>query len=201
MRDPDQVPDFAELAPHLSAELVELALDPSDLVEHGGDLSGRLNELRVNPGKPLIEERDQVAHLGVHLRNRPSRRRRLALDALDPSVNGGADSDTLRLDGAGVTLDLTLIADTVIQNVEIVDLTGSGNNTLTLALADVLAISSSTDTLRVDGNAGDAVNSIGQGWVAGGTVEVFPTVFYQSYTDGAATLLLDPDIVAASTIS
>jgi hypothetical protein len=36
--------------------------------------------------------------------------------------------------------------------------------------------------------------------VTGSTVDV-GGVMYQSYTDGVATLLLDPDIVATSTIT
>lgn len=111
----------------------------------------------------------------------------LVWDAADGSVQGGAGTDTLRIEGGGVALDLTAIANTVITDIELIDLTGTGNNTLTLALADVLAISSTTDLLTVDGNAGDAVNLQGT-WVNGGGAG------YTSYTQGLATLLVDSDI-------
>jgi hypothetical protein len=51
---------------------------------------------------------------------------------------GGGGIDTLKLDGAGLTLDLTKISNTRIQDIEIIDIRGSGNNTLKLNLNDLL---------------------------------------------------------------
>ncbi|MFO0943443.1 MAG: hypothetical protein U0930_22130 [Pirellulales bacterium] len=51
-------------------------------------------------------------------------------------INGGTGNDVLRLDGAGLSLNLTSIKDNRISNVETIDLTGSGNNTLTLNQAE-----------------------------------------------------------------
>jgi len=113
-------------------------------------------------------------------------------DAVDESVQGGAGSDTLLIDGGGVTLNLTAITGTLITDVEVIDLTGSGNNTLMLGLADVLAISSVGDVLRVDGNSGDAVNA-GAGWTGTGT-QMIGGQNYASYAQGVATLLIDADI-------
>jgi hypothetical protein len=104
----------------------------------------------------------------------------------------------LKIDGSGVVLDLTAVSDTVITNVEIIDLTGTGNNTLTVALADVLAISSTTDTLRIDGNGGDIANSDDAGWVAGLDQIIGPNT-YHSYTQSTATLLIDTDITQTIT--
>ena len=56
----------------------------------------------------------------------------------------------------------------------------------------MLAISSSTDTLRVDGNAGDSINA-GGGWTQGAD-QVIGADVYDSYTQGAATLLVDTDV-------
>jgi hypothetical protein len=42
--------------------------------------------------------------------------------------NGGID--TLQLEGADLTLDLTKIRDRRIQDIEVIDMTGSGDNTL-----------------------------------------------------------------------
>ena len=114
---------------------------------------------------------------------------RLSWDAADTLVSGNAGVDTLQVNGT-TALDLTAVSDTKIQDVEIIDL--AGNNTLTLALLDVLAISSSTDTLRVDGNAGDSINA-GGGWTQGAD-QVIGADIYDSYTQGAATLLVDTDV-------
>lgn len=56
----------------------------------------------------------------------------LVYDAADASVDGGADTDTLRTAGSGTTLDLTLIPDTRITNLEVIDITGTGNNSAVL---------------------------------------------------------------------
>jgi Ca2+-binding RTX toxin-like protein len=118
----------------------------------------------------------------------------LVWDPLDTSVQGGAGTDTLRVDGAGVALDLTAVDDTTITDVEIINITGSGNNALTLALDDVLALSSTTDILRVDGNAGDTVSATGAGsWTQGANVVIGANTF-ESYTQGFATLLVDADM-------
>jgi hypothetical protein len=96
---------------------------------------------------------------------------------------GGGGFDTLALDGAGLTLDLTTIGDTRIRGIERIDLTGSGDNTLRLTPPELLNLSGTTNTLRVDGNAGDGVISSAawvKGAVAGG---------YAIYTHGQATLL------------
>ncbi|AYQ55815.1 alpha integrin [Bathymodiolus thermophilus thioautotrophic gill symbiont] len=73
-------------------------------------------------------------------------------------VDGGGNTDTLKLAGADLNLDLTQIDNGRIQDIEIIDLTGSGNNTLKLNLNDLLDISSSTNVLKVIGDAGDKVD-------------------------------------------
>ncbi len=82
------------------------------------------------------------------------------------AVHGGAGTDTLKLVGASHVLNLTT-AGSKISSMEIIDLTGTGNNTLTLNLSDVLR-NGSTDLFHtgdksrvqmlVNGNAGDRVN-------------------------------------------
>jgi hypothetical protein len=74
--------------------------------------------------------------------------------------------------------------------VEVIDLGPAADNSLTLALADVLAISSTTDTLRVDGDG--SVNMIGS-WTPGADVNIHG-VLYRSFTQDAATLLIHPDL-------
>ena len=71
----------------------------------------------------------------------------------DPSgtfgAHGGTGADTLAVAGSGIDLNLTAIADFDITGFEVIDLTGTGNNTLSLQLTDVTAMSD-TDTLTVE---------------------------------------------------
>ena len=103
--------------------------------------------------------------------------------------HGQAGHDTLRLTASAYDLDLTGIADADLQQVETIDITGSGNNTLTLDASEVLSTSSATSTLRVKSNAGDTV-SIGSGWTFGGTM-IENGDFIRVLTQGEATLELD----------
>jgi Ca2+-binding RTX toxin-like protein len=113
----------------------------------------------------------------------------LLWDPDDTLVNGQSDTDTLLL-FVGTSLDLNGLAGTVIRNFEVIDL-GPGASTLTLALADVLAISSTTDTLKIDGDGGDTLTATDAGsWVHGGNAGG-----YDTWTQGAtAILLVDQDI-------
>ena len=108
--------------------------------------------------------------------------------------DGGSGTDTLHIDGAGVTLDFTLLAPHTVTGVERIDLTGSGANTLNLDFRDVLALSD-TQSLRIDGNADDTVTSTGQGWTlhAGGPVLV-GSQLYDRYLHLGGELFVDSDI-------
>ncbi len=118
----------------------------------------------------------------------------LVWDPADASVGGDAGIDTLRIDGAGVHVDLTAVPDNVITDVEVINLTGTGNNRLTLAHTDVLALSSTTDTLRVDGNAGDVVATTDQGWLRLANNVTIGAQTYAQYIKGGALLQVDTDI-------
>jgi hypothetical protein len=54
-----------------------------------------------------------------------------------------------------------------LQDIERIDLTGTGNNTLGITALEVLKLSSTSNTLRVLGNTGDSVSFGDAGWVAG----------------------------------
>ncbi len=101
-------------------------------------------------------------------------------------LHGGAGIDTLALDGGALTLDLATIANTRIQDIEVIDLAGSGNNTLKLSAREVVNLSSTTNTLRVDGNTGDSIAFLDDGWFKAGT-----SGGYTTYMNGQATVLLN----------
>ncbi|MHB1215670.1 MAG: beta strand repeat-containing protein, partial [Thiobacillus sp.] len=132
---------------------------------------------------------------------------KLALGVTDGNlarIDGGSGIDTLKLDGTGINLDLTAIANqggstpgssSRIESIERIDLTGSGNNTLTLGLNDVIdmagmnlinsgtqaaldwtngtytfAASEGRHQLIIDGDSGDAATINGVNWTSMGTV-------------------------------
>ncbi|MDN7430403.1 Ig-like domain-containing protein [Burkholderia sp. AU45388] len=87
-------------------------------------------------------------------------------------VHGGAGVDTLKLTGSGQTLDLATLMDVgghcKISSIEIVDITGTGNNALKLSMRDVLELghenvfrSDGHTQLMVKGDAGDRVELSG----------------------------------------
>jgi Ca2+-binding RTX toxin-like protein len=102
-------------------------------------------------------------------------------------VSGGAGSDVLKFVGGGQALALTGKAGTIYTGLEAIDLTGTGNNSLSLSAQDVIDLSGTAHDLTVVGNAGDVINSSGQGWIQG-VDETIGGVVYHSYTAGAATL-------------
>jgi len=101
-------------------------------------------------------------------------------------VDGGTGNDILSLVGSGLNLNLTNVRNRI-SDIETIDLTGTGNNTLTPL--DVLNLSDNSNTLKVDGNAGDHVVGLSSGWTDGGTQNGFHT-----YTDGAAVLLVGVNV-------
>ena len=115
-------------------------------------------------------------------------------------LDGGAgNSDTLRLDGAGLTLDLTTISDEKIRGIEQIDMSasGSGQNALRLKLSDVLQISDTSNSLTVLGGTGESDNlTVTDGtWTDGGISGGF-----QTYTLGTATLIVDTDVQVSITL-
>ena len=102
-------------------------------------------------------------------------------------------NDTLVLDGSELNLDLGSPTGDLISGIEEIDLTGSGDNSLTLALSDLLDLSSTSDQLIVMGDSGDSVTSTGQNWVQQADQDIDGET-YHVYTSGMATLLVDEDI-------
>lgn len=110
-------------------------------------------------------------------------------------IDGGNGNDTLKLIGSGLNLDLTTLADGKLSNVELLDIRGSGANTLTLNALEVLNLtqgsnsSHTANTLRVRRDSNDTVN-MGTGWTQGANT-VVGGLTYQVFTLGQARLLLE----------
>ncbi len=126
----------------------------------------------------------------------------LLWDPADSVVDGGSgDFDVLRVEGA-TTLDLTGLAGDEITDIEVVDLIGSTpsqDNTLVVTAAEVLAMSSTTDTLIVFGDGdptdakdGDTLVLDGGGW-SGPSPSDIDSGFVE-YTNGGATVVVDEQV-------
>ena len=103
-------------------------------------------------------------------------------------VDGGTDTDTLRLAGAtGFGLNLSTLAPGAIKDIEQIDLfAGSLNNTLTITQQTLLDLSTTSDRLTVLGDGGDTVNAAGFTLQTGS--QTLDGVTYNTYTNGTAQL-------------
>jgi hypothetical protein len=129
-------------------------------------------------------------------------------------IDGGSGIDTLALSGSGLVLDLNQVASPAglapnggsrIDGIEIIDLTGTGNNTLWLSAAEVLDLvgfNAFEDTgrrqLMVKGDQGDEVELIDGGWVeivraSMDGVDLSDYTVWEHNTS-LATLYLAPDV-------
>lgn len=92
-------------------------------------------------------------------------------------IDGGHGCDTLRLNGAGDSFNFSVILPATVDSIEVMDLTGTGNNTLKLNAWDLFDFSDDTaggpTTFAVHGGAGDTVTLSGLGWVADGNDGTF----------------------------
>lgn len=114
-------------------------------------------------------------------------------------LDGEGGFDTVRFDGG--SFDLTVLRGDQLSGIERFDITGTGDNTLTLGTEIALAATSGTnaltnvtDSLLIDGNAGDVVNAQGA-WTNTGTVTIGGngySVFESSTND--AQVFVDTDV-------
>ncbi|MEM4990765.1 Ig-like domain-containing protein [Collimonas sp. H4R21] len=110
-------------------------------------------------------------------------------------AHGDDQSNTLKLTGADQVLDFSQLGDRV-SSVEVVDLTGTGNNTLKLSLNDVLEqgskgmfINDDSTQMMVKGDAGDKVDLAGLlgDWATQGAVTIGGVV-YNVYQNGSLNI-------------
>jgi murein DD-endopeptidase MepM/ murein hydrolase activator NlpD len=104
------------------------------------------------------------------------------------TIDLGMGMDWLILTGNSQALDMTKSQSTVLRGVELVDIRGSGDNTLTVNQQAILDLSDQSDSLSVMANMGDAVN-LGSGWVLTGS-QVDGGQFFRILRNGSAQLLL-----------
>ncbi|MEM9273742.1 MAG: cadherin domain-containing protein [Cyanobacteria bacterium P01_F01_bin.143] len=109
-------------------------------------------------------------------------------------VDGGAGDDTLAVSGSDITLDMAAVRG-LVRNIENIDLTGTGNNTLDITSRDLVNLSDTSNRLIVTGDLGDSVRSTGQDWLLSNTLTIDGNSFNQ-YTAGNAQLLIDTEITA-----
>ncbi|MDF1832041.1 MAG: Ig-like domain-containing protein, partial [Porticoccaceae bacterium] len=109
------------------------------------------------------------------------------------TIDGGAGDDTLSLSGAGVVLDFIADLDpNDVDNIEEVDLNGSGANSITLNGAAVLELTDGNNLLRLEGEVDDTADL--RDAVATGTTPVFAGDQYVEYELGAATVWVNDAI-------
>jgi hypothetical protein len=108
-------------------------------------------------------------------------------------LDGGSGVDTLALTDSGLALNLANFRNQL-AGIEKIDLTGSGDNSLTLSKPDVVNLSDTSNSLQVDGNAGDTYVFADSGWVPGG-VTLVGGVSYSVFDNGAAHVLINSAMI------
>ncbi|HIJ84799.1 MAG TPA: hypothetical protein HPQ00_11450 [Magnetococcales bacterium] len=119
-------------------------------------------------------------------------------DATFKRIDGGGNTDTLRLEGTGFHLNLTTTGQAShIHDIELIDLqSGSGAHTLTLAARYVSQIAGAGSDLRIMGDGGDTLH-IGTGWSYTANFSTIDNQVYHRYVQGGVSLLVDADIATA----
>jgi hypothetical protein len=110
-------------------------------------------------------------------------------------INGGNGTDSVIFTGSGANLTLAGTGTSgVMKNIEKLDISGIGNNTLTLAATSVSAVTDANQTLTIVGNNGDVVK-IGGGWSSAGIANGYAT-----FTQSGATLNIATAVTVDQTV-
>ncbi|MXP27181.1 hypothetical protein GRI39_14220 [Altererythrobacter indicus] len=117
-------------------------------------------------------------------------------------IDGGSGRDSINFDAVSGNIDLTTLLGERLQSVEIIDLSGSNNNSLTVNAHNVMSIGTEfingKHALFVTGDSGDSL--IADGFSAAGTYSD-GGVTYNQYESGNTILLVDQDINTSTSAS
>lgn len=102
-------------------------------------------------------------------------------------IDGGGGSDRIKLTGSEMAFDATSISHRL-RSLEIIDIIGTGNNSLTISASDVLQLSPVTNSININGNTGDAVHLVGN-WTAG-----VSNATGQIWSSGLAIAVISPGV-------
>ena len=122
-------------------------------------------------------------------------------DATFALVDGGTGTDTLRMNGStGFDLNLSTVGTGRIRDIEVIDMRAgaANNNTLTVTEQTLRDLSTTTDILRVLGDADDTV--VANGFVTSGT-KVENGITYNTYKSGLAELWTQQNVVVNGAVS
>ncbi|MFY9142153.1 VCBS domain-containing protein [Sulfuricurvum sp.] len=110
----------------------------------------------------------------------------LVIDSEDGIVNGGEGYDTVMLSG-NHNIDFSNLSNLQISNIEALDLTNGDHTITNVTAADVVNITSDSNTLQITGDGGDTVGLAGSDWSASGSTDI-GGVEYNVYVSTDATL-------------
>lgn len=106
-------------------------------------------------------------------------------------IDGGLGFDTLALDGGDVVLDLGGYYETAISGIEVLDLTGTGDNLVLLELRDLRALSKTSNLTTVLGDAGDQIVADLEG---AGFVDLGVTDGFAVYSNSVLSLAVAEEV-------
>ncbi len=111
------------------------------------------------------------------------------------TMDGRGGIDTIRLDGSGLGFNMASAFGSQTLNVEFLNITGTGNNSLTLSTTSV--VNNGANPLTVFRNNGDVVN-VGAGWTKSPSAFFDGTNYFEVYTFGSQVLRVQSPAVTLS---
>ena len=115
----------------------------------------------------------------------------------DDTIDGGDGLDTIDIDGENI--DFSGLDDGQLLNIEVIDMSGEGDQTIELELQDVMDITDGDNDLTIEGDEGDVVELNSSEWSLGGhdvpsedTGETYDV--YTGIDDADVSLEIDTDV-------
>ncbi len=116
----------------------------------------------------------------------------LIFDPADTKIHGGDGQDTLKVTDSNV--DFTTLANELILDMEVIDLTGSGSQAIKLDKAHVKSMAGvASNTLLVNGDTGADTVNLENGWTTSGT-DVIDGITYRILDNGDAHLKIQDGV-------